>query len=201
MTQRPEKGQVDTTEDERSAGEHTLQYYLNAAGSKYCIGIQRCTVRDYQPWNPQYHRRGLLKADDTAYAITEGGYQAEFNDARNICLFGFKCETDLKKKAIVTTLGINDCRNVLITGNTGLASAPIGHGIIEVKRSDDITAANLARFSYKGDNSAKWYYILDCDWNRGILESEPGQESDKTNNVVSLFKRGHCVPVPIQPTD
>ena len=132
------------------------------------------------------------------YAITEGGYQAEFNDARNICLFGFKCETDLKKKAIVTTLGINDCQNVLITGNTGLASAPVGRGIIEVKGSDDITAANLARFSYKGDNSSKWYYILDRDWNRGILESEPGQESDKTNNVVSLYKRGHCVPVPIQ---
>ena len=131
------------------------------------------------------------------YAVTEGGYQAEFNDAQNICLFGFKCETDLKKKAIVTTLGINDCRNVLITGNTGLASAPIGGGIIEISRTDDITAANLARFSYKGDNSSKWHYILDHDSGKGILESQPGQESDKTNNVVSLYKRGHCEPVSI----
>jgi hypothetical protein len=69
MTQRPEKGQADTADYERSAGEHTMAYYLDAAASKSCIGIHRCTVRDYQPWNPQYHRRGLLKADDTPYPI------------------------------------------------------------------------------------------------------------------------------------
>ena len=69
MTMRPTKGQTDTTEYERSAGEHTMEYYLDAADSKSCIGIHRCTVRDYQPWNPQYHRRGLLKADDTPYPI------------------------------------------------------------------------------------------------------------------------------------
>ncbi len=97
----------------------------------------------------------------------------------------------------MTTLGINDCRNVLITGNTGLALAPIGGGIIEVRRSDDITAANLARFSYQGDNSSKWYCILDHDSGKGIVESEPRQESDKTDNVVSLYKRGHCRPVAI----
>jgi hypothetical protein len=67
MTQRPAKDQVDTAEYERSAGEHTMEYYLNAAGSHACIGIHRCTVRDYQPWNTNYHRRGLLKADDTPY--------------------------------------------------------------------------------------------------------------------------------------
>jgi hypothetical protein len=69
MTQRPQKDQVDTAEYERSAGEHTLEYYLDAASSKACIGIHRCTVRDYQPWNTKYHRRGLLKADDTPYPI------------------------------------------------------------------------------------------------------------------------------------
>ena len=69
MTERPQKDQVDTTDYERSAGEHTMEYYLDVAGSKYCIGIHRCTVRDYQPWNPQYHRRGLLRADDTPYPI------------------------------------------------------------------------------------------------------------------------------------
>jgi hypothetical protein len=69
MTRRPAQDEVDPTEYERSAGEHTLAYYLDAAASKSCIGIHRCTVRDYQPWNPQYHRRGLLKADDTPYPI------------------------------------------------------------------------------------------------------------------------------------
>lgn len=69
MTRRPAKDEVDTAEYERSAGEHTMAYYLDAGGSKYCIGIHRCTVRDYQPWNPQYHRRGLLKADNTPYPI------------------------------------------------------------------------------------------------------------------------------------
>ncbi len=69
MTLRPTKGQVDTAEYERSAGEHTLEYYVNAASSKACIGIHRCTVRDYQPWNTKYHRRGLLKVDDTPYPI------------------------------------------------------------------------------------------------------------------------------------
>jgi hypothetical protein len=69
MTQRPQKDQLDTTDYERSAGEHTWKYYLDAAGSNCCIGIHRCTVRDYQPWNTKYHRRGLLKADDTAYPI------------------------------------------------------------------------------------------------------------------------------------
>ena len=69
MTRRPAKDEADTTAYERSAGEHTQAYYLDAAGSNYCIGIHRCTVRDYQPWNPQYHRRGLLKADDRPYPI------------------------------------------------------------------------------------------------------------------------------------
>ena len=69
MTRRPAQDETDTAEYERSAGEHTLAYYLDAASSKSCIGIHRCTVRDYQPWNPQYHRRGLLKADDTPYPI------------------------------------------------------------------------------------------------------------------------------------
>jgi len=132
------------------------------------------------------------------YAITENGYQCEFNDARNICLFGFKCETDLKRRSIIPTLGVIDSQNVLISGNTGLASAPPGRGIIEIAGSEDVTAANLARFSYQGDNSSEWYYILDRDWELGIRESEPGNESDKTNNVVSLYKRGHCVPVPIE---
>jgi hypothetical protein len=69
MTQRPQKDQLDTTDYERSVGEHTWEYYLDAASSNYCVGIHRCTVRDYQPWNIKYHRRGLLKADDTAYTI------------------------------------------------------------------------------------------------------------------------------------
>jgi hypothetical protein len=49
MTQRPRKDQADTVDYERTAGEHTMQYYLDAAGSRACIGIHRCTVRDYQP--------------------------------------------------------------------------------------------------------------------------------------------------------
>ncbi len=69
MTERPARDQGDTTAYETAAGEHTLAYYLDAASSLYCLGIHRCTVRDYQPWNPQYHRRGLLKADDTPYPI------------------------------------------------------------------------------------------------------------------------------------
>ena len=69
MTQRPKRDQADTTDYERSAGEHTMEYYLDAASSSFCIGIHRCTVRDYQPWNPKYHRRGLLKADDAPYEI------------------------------------------------------------------------------------------------------------------------------------
>jgi len=69
MTERPSRDQVDTAADERAAGEHTLAWYLDAAASKACIGIHRCTVRDYQSWNPLFHRRGLLRADDTPYPI------------------------------------------------------------------------------------------------------------------------------------
>ncbi|MEZ5398981.1 MAG: hypothetical protein R2729_04875 [Bryobacteraceae bacterium] len=69
MTSRPAKDQADTTEYERSAGEHTLAYYLDAAASKACVGLHRCTVRDYLPWNPRYFRRGLLRADDSPYPI------------------------------------------------------------------------------------------------------------------------------------
>ncbi len=69
MTMRPAKDLADTTAYERAAGEHTLAYYLDAAGSRACLGLHRCTVRDYQPWNIQYHRRGLLKADDTPYPL------------------------------------------------------------------------------------------------------------------------------------
>lgn len=69
MTRRPAKEEADPEGYERAAGEHTMTYYLDAAANKYCIGIHRCTVRDYQPWNPQYHRRGLLRADDRPYPI------------------------------------------------------------------------------------------------------------------------------------
>lgn len=33
------------------------------------LGLHRCTMRDYFPWNPQFHRRGLLKSDDAPYPI------------------------------------------------------------------------------------------------------------------------------------
>jgi hypothetical protein len=69
MVNRPAKDLPDTTAYERTAGEHTLAYYLDAASSRACLGIHRCTFRDYQPWNLQYHRRGLLKADDSPYSL------------------------------------------------------------------------------------------------------------------------------------
>lgn len=69
MTRRPEKEEEDVEEYQRGAGEHTLAFYLDAASSPHCIGLHRCTVRDYQPWNVKYHRRGLMKADDSEYPI------------------------------------------------------------------------------------------------------------------------------------
>jgi hypothetical protein len=69
MTSRPEKDLADTTVYETQAGEHTLAYYLDAASSPACLGLHRCTLRDYFPWNPQFHRRGLLKADDSPYPL------------------------------------------------------------------------------------------------------------------------------------
>lgn len=69
MTSRPAKDSIDTSEYERTAGEHTLAYYRDAASSLSCIGIHRCTIRDFQPWNTKFHRRGLLKADDSPYSI------------------------------------------------------------------------------------------------------------------------------------
>jgi hypothetical protein len=69
MTMRPEKQMRDSTRYETEAGEHTLEYYMDAASSDACIGLHRCTMRDYYPWNPQFHRRGLLKADDIPYSI------------------------------------------------------------------------------------------------------------------------------------
>jgi hypothetical protein len=69
MLSRPVEGQANTEEYERNSGEHTLKYYLNIAESKFLIGIHRCTVRDFRPWDNRYYRRGLLKADDTPYPI------------------------------------------------------------------------------------------------------------------------------------
>ena len=69
MTMRPEKDLADTTRYETEAGEHTRTYYLDAVSSPGCLGLHRCTLRDYFPWNPQFHRRGLLKADDAPYPI------------------------------------------------------------------------------------------------------------------------------------
>ena len=39
----------DPADYEHSAGEHTMAYYLDAAASKYCIGIHHYTVRDISP--------------------------------------------------------------------------------------------------------------------------------------------------------
>jgi hypothetical protein len=69
MTMRPEKDAKDSTRYETEAGEHTRKYFLEAASSPACLGLHRCTMRDYYPWNPQFHRRGLLKADDAEYPI------------------------------------------------------------------------------------------------------------------------------------
>ncbi len=69
MVTRPAKDLVDTAAYERTAGEHTLAYYLDAAASRALLGIHRCTFRDYQPWNLQFHRRGLLQADDSPYPL------------------------------------------------------------------------------------------------------------------------------------
>lgn len=69
MASRPERDARDTTEYERGAAELTRRYYIETAGSPYCLGLHRCTIRDYQPWNPAFHRRGLLKADDAEYPI------------------------------------------------------------------------------------------------------------------------------------
>jgi hypothetical protein len=68
---RPAEGQTDTREYETQTGEHTVKYYLNAIENKNLIGIHRCTVRDFRPWDTRYHRRGILKADDTPYPILE----------------------------------------------------------------------------------------------------------------------------------
>jgi hypothetical protein len=69
MTSRPTEGQTDTREYEESSGKHTMEYYINAAECKALIGIHRCTIRDYRPWDTKYYRRGLLKSDDTPYPI------------------------------------------------------------------------------------------------------------------------------------
>ncbi len=69
MTMRPDKDATDTTRYETEAGQHTFIYYLDAAQSPACLGLQRCTMRDYYPWDPKFHRRGLLKANDAPYSI------------------------------------------------------------------------------------------------------------------------------------
>jgi hypothetical protein len=69
MIGRPAKDADDTSVYERESAEHTHEFYFDAAASKSCIGIHRCAFRDWQAWDPQSPRRGLLKADDSAYPI------------------------------------------------------------------------------------------------------------------------------------
>lgn len=69
VLERPAKDLAETEAYERAVGTHTQSYYLEAAARRSCIGIHRCTIRDYQPWNPQFFRTGLLQADDTPYPI------------------------------------------------------------------------------------------------------------------------------------
>lgn len=63
MTRRPARDEVDTTEYERSAGEHTLAYYLDAAASKYCVGIHPTTMG---------HDARAIRIRDTADLIRRG---------------------------------------------------------------------------------------------------------------------------------
>lgn len=69
VLERPTKDLKDTSDYERAVSEHTEKYYLDAARRTSCIGIHRCTIRDYQPWNLNFFRRGLLRADDSPYPI------------------------------------------------------------------------------------------------------------------------------------
>lgn len=72
----------ETTEYEETCGKATYDYYTNAALSKSLIGIHRCTVRDYQAWNKQFYRQGLLKNDDTEYPIL-----VDYTKKTNVRLF------------------------------------------------------------------------------------------------------------------
>lgn len=68
---RPTQGQTDTRDFEERMGRNMLVYYSNIIECAALIGIHRCTVRDYRPWDTKYYRRGILKADDTPYPILE----------------------------------------------------------------------------------------------------------------------------------
>jgi hypothetical protein len=91
MTSRPYEGQTNTEEYEKSAGEHTINFYMDAAESPALIGIHRCTVRDYRPWDTNFHRRGLLKKDDTPYPLMVK-YTIEANNAVYNKVYGLKVE-------------------------------------------------------------------------------------------------------------
>jgi hypothetical protein len=68
---RPKQGQTDTQDFEERMGTNMLSYYTNIIDCPALIGIHRCTVRDYRPWDTKFYRRGILKADDTPYPIME----------------------------------------------------------------------------------------------------------------------------------
>ncbi len=68
---RPKQGQTDTQDFEERMGKNMLNYYTNIIDCPALIGIHRCTVRDYRPWDTKFYRRGILKADDTPYPILE----------------------------------------------------------------------------------------------------------------------------------
>lgn len=69
VPERRAKDIADTEAYERAVAEHTHAYYIDAVASKALIGLHRCTMRDYQPWNTKFFRCGFLKADDSPYPL------------------------------------------------------------------------------------------------------------------------------------
>ncbi len=67
VLQRPSKGQTDTLDYQKTVADHTRRFYLDAASSPACIGIHRCTIRDFQVWDKTKHRPGLLQTNDIPY--------------------------------------------------------------------------------------------------------------------------------------
>ncbi len=67
VLQRPARDQTDTRDYQKNVADHTRRFYLDAASSPACIGIHRCTIRDFQVWDKTKHRPGLLQANDIPY--------------------------------------------------------------------------------------------------------------------------------------
>jgi hypothetical protein len=126
------------------------------------------------------------------------GRLVELIDAHNVTFYGIKSEMGSvpeKMSVIVDSnpadlvpiwMSIDNCKNVALIGHEGMGQTDTGRGLIEIKNSEQITIANMARrgngldVSHAAVAQDKWFFVKEF--------TAGGAKTITAQGVLALYK-------------